>query len=305
LSGMTIGPGGPVRPDLEPLQPAHPEAAAGAAPAAVLRFGARGDDVKQLQTALHALGLLAGPIDGVFGRGTERAVATFQRQHGLTPDGVAGPRTRAALTGPRTAAMADAAKALVEKRGENYGVSDPWFNVDGRHALPANVPLGGMKGKWKCNLFAGNTMAAAGFEPPYYGNRGRGEYPNANQLYKWSDQYAAQFGNKGHERFELRGELDPQALQGADREAAIRALLEKAEPGDMIIVDHMGGDVADGGHCRVVVKNDLASGGNLENAQASFDSALVRSEGVPAFMGEEHIWILRPNKPRAEGPAPV
>lgn len=129
--------------------------------------------------------------------------------------------------------------------------------------------------------------------------------PNANQLYKWSDKYAEQSGNKGHERFALRGELDVQSLQGADRENAIRELLAKAEPGDMIIVDHMGSDVADGGHCRVVVKNDFATGGDLENAQASFDSAVVKSEGVSAFTGEERIWILRPNKPRAEGPAPV
>lgn len=270
--------------------------------------------MRALQSALKQLGVLDGPADGVFGRGTERALAQFQRRAGLAPDGALGPRTLAALDaalaarggGPGPGTMVAAARAIVERRGENYGVDDKWYNVDNRHALPAGREIGFLQGKWKCNLFACNTMVAAGFEPPYYGNRGRGEYPNANQLFKWSDRYAAQYGNRGHERFELRGELDPQALpEGPAREAAIHDLLTRAEPGDMIIVDHMGGEIADGGHCRVVVKNDLASGGTLECAQASFEKAMVRSESISAFTGEERIWILRPNRPRAEGAASV
>ncbi len=50
-----------------------------------------GDSVHDLQ---RALGL---PADGVFGRGTARAVRAFQRSHGLKADGVVGPSTWAAL----------------------------------------------------------------------------------------------------------------------------------------------------------------------------------------------------------------
>lgn len=57
----------------------------------VLRRGSRGDGVKMMQ---EALGLDA---DGVFGRGTERALKLWQTDNGLTPDGVAGPLTMAKL----------------------------------------------------------------------------------------------------------------------------------------------------------------------------------------------------------------
>ena len=53
----------------------------------VLRRGSRGEGVKIMQ---EALGLDA---DGIFGRGTERALKLWQTDNGLTPDGVAGPMT--------------------------------------------------------------------------------------------------------------------------------------------------------------------------------------------------------------------
>jgi hypothetical protein len=200
--------------------------------------------------------------------------------------------------------MKNAARALVTKRPDAFGVDDPWINCDPRHTLPANTPLGGLKGKWKCNLFACNTMAAAGFEPPYYGNRGRGEYPNANQLYKWSDKHAGQFGNGNHVRFELRGEIvNADKLTTTERETQLKALLAQVEPGDMVIVDHAGPDIADGGHCRVAVGKN--ADGTVEFAQASFSQAEIQTENHVDLMNEEHIWILRPNKRRAEGPTPV
>ena len=57
----------------------------------------RGDDVRDLQHRLNALGFDAGPEDGVFGPLASAAVEDFQRNAGLAVDGVAGPRTIAAL----------------------------------------------------------------------------------------------------------------------------------------------------------------------------------------------------------------
>jgi peptidoglycan hydrolase-like protein with peptidoglycan-binding domain len=56
-------------------------------------------DVKQLQTALQDLGYDVGKagVDGKFGPDTEKAVKAFQREHGLTPDGVIGRHTRRLL----------------------------------------------------------------------------------------------------------------------------------------------------------------------------------------------------------------
>ena len=54
-------------------------------------------DVAALQVAMRAVGLYPHPVDGISGPWTQGAVRTFQSQHGLAADGVAGPQTRAAL----------------------------------------------------------------------------------------------------------------------------------------------------------------------------------------------------------------
>lgn len=51
----------------------------------------RGDDVSELQNRLGALGFQAGRVDGIFGPDTAVAVIAFQRNAGLTTDGVVGP----------------------------------------------------------------------------------------------------------------------------------------------------------------------------------------------------------------------
>ena len=64
-----------------------------------IRKGNKNVYVKQLQTMLDKLGYNLGicGIDGDFGTATEAALKEFQRDHGLTQDGVAGPKTWEAL----------------------------------------------------------------------------------------------------------------------------------------------------------------------------------------------------------------
>lgn len=58
----------------------------------------QGDDVRQLQKALIKVGFkLPDGADGIFGKGTDKAVRDFQQQKGLTVDGQAGPQTLKAL----------------------------------------------------------------------------------------------------------------------------------------------------------------------------------------------------------------
>jgi N-acetylmuramoyl-L-alanine amidase len=56
-----------------------------------------GDDVRALQERLLELGYDPGRADGIFGRRTAAALARFQREVGVVPDGVCGPNTIAAL----------------------------------------------------------------------------------------------------------------------------------------------------------------------------------------------------------------
>ena len=56
-----------------------------------------GDDVFALQERLLELGYDAGRPDGIFGRQTEQALRSFQRDYGLNPDGICGPATLRAL----------------------------------------------------------------------------------------------------------------------------------------------------------------------------------------------------------------
>lgn len=71
---------------------------------AVLVRGSKGRKVQILQHLLNS-GLQPGRrlrLDGDFGSQTEVVVRAFQAQHRLVADGVVGPRTWAALIGPRT-----------------------------------------------------------------------------------------------------------------------------------------------------------------------------------------------------------
>ena len=70
--------------------------ASSAAAQTLLSLGDRGPAVIKLQTALNANGEHLF-VDGDFGRNTQAAVMRFQAAHTLTPDGVVGSATLAAL----------------------------------------------------------------------------------------------------------------------------------------------------------------------------------------------------------------
>ena len=63
----------------------------------VLKQGSSGPDVLTLQTTLKQLGFDPNGVDGIFGPGTQAAVIAFQKAKELTPDGICGPNTMAAL----------------------------------------------------------------------------------------------------------------------------------------------------------------------------------------------------------------
>jgi peptidoglycan hydrolase-like protein with peptidoglycan-binding domain len=96
-------------------------AAALAAFALAPTAGAINPQIAGLQIALRQHGLYRGPIDAVQGPKTVRAVRVFQRRHRLGVDGVAGPRTRAAL-GRRGRPLFGARTIRRGARGYDVGV---------------------------------------------------------------------------------------------------------------------------------------------------------------------------------------
>lgn len=84
---------------------------------AVLRQGASGGEVKELQRRLKEWGYYNGAVDGIYGKGTVAAVKAFQKKNGLTADGVAGIETYKAL------GMNDSVKVL-ENDNKPFGNSN-------------------------------------------------------------------------------------------------------------------------------------------------------------------------------------
>lgn len=95
---------------------------------ALSKNGSTGGEVKAIQETLKDRGLYSGSIDGIYGAGTQAAVKKFQKQQGLTADGIAGPLTLKRL-GVSVGAIPEANEANVnllariisaEARGEPY-----------------------------------------------------------------------------------------------------------------------------------------------------------------------------------------
>lgn len=60
---------------------------------ALSKVGSTGSEVKAIQQSLKDRGLYSGSVDGIYGSQTQAAVKKFQKQQGLTADGIAGPQT--------------------------------------------------------------------------------------------------------------------------------------------------------------------------------------------------------------------
>jgi peptidoglycan hydrolase-like protein with peptidoglycan-binding domain len=85
-----------------------------------LKYGSKGDAVKNMQSQLITLGYIAqGEDDGAFGDGTLTAVKSFQKVNGLESDGIAGEKTLALLESG-TAKQDPDIFVWVDKKGKVY-----------------------------------------------------------------------------------------------------------------------------------------------------------------------------------------
>lgn len=97
-----------------------------------LRRGSTGSGVRQVQQRLLNWGYYSGSVDGIYGSETEGAVRKFQRNNGLTADGICGVKTLSAMGLSSLASSSHTASASngdvyllariisAEARGESY-----------------------------------------------------------------------------------------------------------------------------------------------------------------------------------------
>ena len=64
---------------------------------ALSKMGSQSEEVKAIQISLKEKGYYGGNIDGIFGTATKNSVIAFQKDNGLTADGIAGKNTLKAL----------------------------------------------------------------------------------------------------------------------------------------------------------------------------------------------------------------
>jgi murein DD-endopeptidase MepM/ murein hydrolase activator NlpD len=104
--------------------------------------------IAALQVALRAKRAYSGPVDGVEGVRTDTAIRRFQRRVGLTPDGVAGPQTRAAL-GPRWRRQVGSRVLRRDMRG--WDVAELQFSL-AWHGFPSGTFNGVLSGRTEAAL---------------------------------------------------------------------------------------------------------------------------------------------------------
>lgn len=119
-------------------------------------------DLAAIQQALKAAGYDPGPVDGIWGRRSLRACRDYQAAHGLTPDGVCGPLTLAALFPLGGAALPvplpwfEEARRLMGTR-EAPGVASNPAILNWADGL--GIPYGGDDIPW-CGLFVSHCIGA-------------------------------------------------------------------------------------------------------------------------------------------------
>lgn len=177
---------------ITPTAVTTPSTAASTPPAAtpasaLLRRGDRGRPVEAVQRRLVELGYWVGPVDGVFGHLMQQGVYAVQKAAGIGPDGVVGPRTRAALDrGARPAARSSQGRVvevnldrqlllLVEDGRVRQVVNTStgtfrYYYSQGRRLL-ADTPRGRWRVYWTVDAWHDGPLGRL-YRPAYFNRQG-------------------------------------------------------------------------------------------------------------------------------------
>ncbi len=153
-----------------------------------LSIGARGDAVKDVQTALVNQGIaVAGGVDGIFGSGTEAAVKRFQERHGLAQTGKVDLATAIALglersellgltQGIRSGAVQDLQQRLIVAGFTPLGGADGVFGPGTASALKDFQRARGFLPTGTVNAATAAALASIdGSSAPTAGSTGSGD----------------------------------------------------------------------------------------------------------------------------------
>lgn len=156
-----------------------PASAAQAASTPEVRKGSSGAAVRDLQTKLSGAGYWLGTVDGSFGHLTQQAVYAIQKYHGLSRDGVCGPKTWAKVNlrqRPRAKILSYAHLEVDKARQLVFAVNAEGFT---RYCL--NTSTGSNKpfkawGKWYNGRTPSGTFKCYKSIPGWYTNALGGLY---------------------------------------------------------------------------------------------------------------------------------
>ena len=174
-----------------------------------LTRGAHGDDVRTLQAKLAEKGFSPGALDGDFGPGTEAAVVAFQQSAGLVADGVAGPRTAAALgLAPADAAAAGVTSAAAAVPDPAPPGEMPAMTVAIASRMVAGAPLDNIRQNLPLVL---EELANAGLTSPAMVLTAIAtigvETGRFAPIGEYVSQYNTSPGGRPFDRYDFRGDL--------------------------------------------------------------------------------------------------
>lgn len=181
-----------------------------------IKYGEKGSRVTELQTMLTALGYSAGGVDGSFGTGTLQALAQFQKDNGLTPDGLCGTQTM---------------KLIREKVAQNIVVPDSGSGNNQTTTIPDGSTSNGSTGG---NTADTGTTAATTLR---YGDRGTQVIELQSMLIRLGYDPAGADGKFGTGtlralvQFQKDNKLSPDGVCGAKTMAVLKEKIAGPESG--------------------------------------------------------------------------
>lgn len=157
----------------------------------------RGDDVRDLQSKLNALGFNAGKHDGIFGPHTDSALRDFQRNLAIDEDGICGIETRAALDRLRLVMKVNLGPRITEReqrRANPPGLNGKRIAIDPGHGGqdPGETAVSGETEADLCFRLAARTAVLLEAEGAYVMlTRGPNDGPSESARAQIANEFGA------------------------------------------------------------------------------------------------------------------